>query len=176
LRFFSSFFKTNDLNELFSLDDESTNTETSALFAGTDSQIKPTDTTSHNGEQPETHDRHKKHKKKKKKDKRTVDGNEIPHLAKITKNKHAVVSDTDNNVGDESSSTSKKKKKSKRSHKDSDERRNDSKADEYVLGKLFKTRKTKDGSERAPLVHTVMQHDRYRIYYIYIYTRMCQLS
>ena len=132
------FFKSNDLNELFTFTDAaasdtgSANTETSALFAGTGSLVKPSDAKKHKKDK-------KKDKTKNKKDKRTVDGNEIPHLAKVTKSKK---SDADRDA---------------EAHKEKSTNEED---DDYVLGKLFKKRKARDGEERLPLVHTAMRHDK----------------
>lgn len=96
------FFKTNDLHELFSytsVDDKST--ETSALFAGTGSEINL--------------------KQKK------FEGNYVPNLEKIRKNKN-------------------------KSH---DEEK-DKKSDDYVLSKLFKSKKNSGGKSA---IHTAVQHD-----------------
>ncbi|RNA45173.1 DNA excision repair ERCC-6 isoform X1 [Brachionus plicatilis] len=96
------FFKTNDLHELFaftSVDEKST--ETSALFAGTGSEINL--------------------KQKK------LEGNYVPHLDRIKKTKNK-----------------------------SDEKDRDKSGDDYVLCKLFKSKK-KVGGQSA--IHTAVQHD-----------------
>ena len=95
------FFKTNDLHELFtfaSIDDESL--ETNALFAGTGSEMKS----------------------------KKLDGNYVPNLDKIKKNKHK---------------------------EDDSNKKVDKKSDDYVLGKLFKTKK---GGQS--FIHTAHDHEK----------------
>lgn len=98
------FFKTNDLHELFSftsIDEKST--ETSALFAGTGSEIKS----------------------------KKISSKNVPNLVKIRKTK------TSQN-GDE------------------EEGKLDKQSDDYVLSKLFKSKKKNGGKS---LLHTALQHD-----------------
>jgi DNA excision repair protein ERCC-6 len=102
------FFKTNDLRDLFSfasVDEKST--ETGALFAGTGSEVKQ----------------------------KKLNGQYIPNLAKIRKNKT---------------------KENEDNEEDRSEKKVDKKSDDYVLSKLFKSKK-KNGGQGS--IHTAMQHD-----------------
>ena len=102
------FFKTNDLRDLFSfasVDEKST--ETGALFAGTGSEVKQ----------------------------KKLNGQFIPNLAKIRKNKT---------------------KENEDNEEDRSEKKVDKKSDDYVLSKLFKSKK-KNGGQGS--IHTAMQHD-----------------
>ena len=109
------FFKTNDLYELFSytsIDDK--NTESSALFASTGSEINKS----------------KAFKK--------VHGKQVPGLEKIRKSK-------------KSTEAVQKEKKEERVGKI------DRSSDDYVLCRLFKSKRNNGGKS---VIHTVLQHDR----------------
>lgn len=115
------FFKTNDLHELFTytcIDEAST--ESSAIFAGTGSEITA-----------------KKGKK--------LDGSYIPNLAKKKKAKNPDENDD------------KPEKNSDQHRKRSSTSGVDKQSDDYVLGKLFKSKKKHGGQS---MIHTALHHDK----------------